>query len=63
MGTLRFSDLRITPLSANAAFVLGRWRLERAEPIGGVFTLILRRDHGRWVIIHDHTSAEPKDAS
>jgi ketosteroid isomerase-like protein len=31
MGTLAFSDVEITPLSANAAVVLGRWRLTRAN--------------------------------
>src|SRR5205807_3668039 len=36
MGTLTFSDLEITLLSKDAALVLGRWRLKRAndEPHG-----------------------------
>lgn len=58
MGELTFSDLTIEPLGADAAFVLGRWRLKRnPDPasdlpdIGGAFTLILRRfdgSHGRF---------------
>lgn len=58
MGTLTFSDLEITPIGNNAAIVLGRWQLQRAndEPHGR-FTLILRRTKQSWKIIHDHTSS------
>ncbi len=58
MGHLTFSDLQITRISNDAALVLGRWRLDRAAPIGGAFSLVWRRDGDRWVIIHDHTSSE-----
>jgi len=57
-GELTFSDLDIHVLSRKAAYVLGRWRLERDKPIAGLFTLVLRRQHGRWVIVHDHTSSD-----
>ena len=58
MGTLSFSELEIHELSDRAAWLTGRWRLEReADAPHGVFTLILRRDAGGWRIIHDHTSA------
>lgn len=64
MGTLTFSDLEITPLCADAALVLGRWHLEReAGPVGGVFTLVLRRFPEGWRIIADHTSAVPVPAA
>jgi len=45
-------------LSPDAAVVLGRWRLARAndEPHGR-FTLIFRRMPEGWRIVHDHTSA------
>ena len=58
MGTLTFSDLEITPLSADAAVALGAWKLKRAsdEPHGR-FTLIFRRFPDGWRIVHDHTSA------
>ena len=58
MGTLSFSDIEITPLSADAAVVLGRWSLKRAndEPHGR-FTLIFKRLPEGWRIVHDHTSA------
>jgi ketosteroid isomerase-like protein len=60
MGTLTFSDIEITPFSADAAVVLGCWRLKRAndEPHGR-FTLIFKRLPEGWRIVHDHTSAAP----
>jgi ketosteroid isomerase-like protein len=60
MGTLNFSDIEITMLSPDAAVVLGRWRLNRAndEPHGR-FTLIFKRLPEGWRIVHDHTSAAP----
>jgi ketosteroid isomerase-like protein len=58
MGTLTFSEIEVTPLSADSAVVLGRWRLQRAndEPHGR-FTLIFKRLPEGWRIVHDHTSA------
>jgi ketosteroid isomerase-like protein len=60
MGTLAFSDIEVTLLSPDAAVVLGRWRLKRAndEPHGR-FTLIFKRLPEGWRIVHDHTSAAP----
>jgi ketosteroid isomerase-like protein len=60
MGTLSFSDIEVTMLSPDAAGVLGRWRLKRAndEPHGR-FTLIFKRLPEGWRIVHDHTSAAP----
>jgi ketosteroid isomerase-like protein len=56
--TRSFSDLEIARLSGDAAVVLGRWKLKRAndEPHGR-FTLILRLTSEGWRIVHDHTSA------
>jgi len=28
----------------------------QGEPVQGNFTLVLRKMHGRWAIVHDHTS-------
>jgi ketosteroid isomerase-like protein len=60
MGKLEFSNLRIEPLGADAAFVRGAWLL--TMPDGktphGLFTLIFRKFPDGWKIIHDHTSAE-----
>ena len=57
MGKTTFSGLEVRSLGDTAALVLGRWELEREpDPIGGNFTLVLEKQDGRWVIIHDHTS-------
>ena len=58
MGALTFSDVEISPLSADSAVALGAWKLKRAqdEPHGR-FTLIFRRFPEGWRIVHDHTSA------
>jgi len=59
MGTLKFSDLALTLLSPDAAWVFGHWELRRKnDRPGGVFTLILRKFPEGWKIIHDHTSVE-----
>jgi len=57
MGMMTFSDLEITMLSPDSAYILGRWRLERdKDRPGGVFTLIAKKFPEGWRIIHDHTS-------
>ncbi|MBM4165668.1 MAG: nuclear transport factor 2 family protein [Ignavibacteria bacterium] len=58
MGTLEFSDLEISVLEENVAWVLGKWKLKRAndEP-HGIFTLVMKKFDGEWKIVHDHTSS------
>ena len=60
MGQLDFSNLRITPLSADVAQVVGRWHLARpgaaTGDLQGHFLLIFRRIGGQWVIVADHSS-------
>ncbi len=57
MGTLHFSELKITPLSSDAALVIGRWRLVRkSDKPHGRFTLLFRHTPEGWRIVHDHTS-------
>ena len=57
MGRLTLGGLEITPLGDAAALVLGQWKLDGlGQPVGGNFTLVLRKIDGRWVIVHDHTS-------
>jgi ketosteroid isomerase-like protein len=58
MGKLTFSDMDVTLLADDAAYVFGRWRLDRAEDAPeGLFTLIFRKTDAGWRIVHDHTSA------
>jgi ketosteroid isomerase-like protein len=57
MGELSFSDIEITPIGADAAIVLGRWKLIRhSDKPHGFFTLLFRRTSAGWRIVHDHTS-------
>jgi ketosteroid isomerase-like protein len=58
MGKLTFSDLQVEVLGPDAAFVRGRWQLERSKDRpGGLFTLIFKRFPEGWRIVHDHTSS------
>ena len=60
MGTLAFEVLDVTPLGADGAVVLGRWKLSGLEaPAGGVFTVVFERRPEGWRIVHDHTSSDP----
>ena len=57
MGQLDFSNLEIRSLGADAALVLGNWRLARASgELGGIFTLVFQRFPDGWRIVHDHTT-------
>jgi uncharacterized protein (TIGR02246 family) len=56
-GTLDFSDIEVTTLSHDAAYVIGRWRVVAQDTTkAGLFTLIVRRIGGEWRITHDHSS-------
>jgi hypothetical protein len=58
MGRLEFDQLRIRLLGPEAALAIGRWHVDRGDdPVGGTFSLVLQLIDGRWVIVHDHTSA------
>ena len=60
MGQLRFSELEVRPLGAGFALAFGRWALARdaaaGGPVGGWFTLTLKKTRDGWRIILDHTS-------
>ena len=58
MGQLDFTNLRIQPLSPDAAHVIGRWHLARPTQgdLQGHFLLVFRRLNNRWVIVADHSS-------
>lgn len=58
MGFLSFEDIDVTVLAPDAAVVFGAWALDcETDPVSGLFTLVFRKKEGRWVIVHDHTSA------
>lgn len=57
MGTLTFSDVEITVLSRDAAFVVGSWALAREKDAPrGKFTLLFRKLKEGWRIVTDHSS-------
>lgn len=60
MGVLNFEDLDIKQLAPTWTMVFGRYRLTREAPLSnatGLFTLLLEKKAGNWIIVHDHTSA------
>lgn len=57
MGKLRFEILKVNPVSADAAYLTGKFFLKRSMgDVDGIFTLVLRKIEGQWVVVYDHTS-------
>ncbi len=57
MGHLVFAITRVDAVGADAAVVLGTWKLTESEHPGeGVFSLVFERRPEGWRIVHDHTS-------
>jgi ketosteroid isomerase-like protein len=57
MGKLQYEILKLNPISGDAAFMTGRFKLERGKRKNtGIFTLVFRKIDGRWVIVYDHTT-------
>jgi ketosteroid isomerase-like protein len=57
MGELQFNFINIEILDDNNAFVLGQWILKRVnDSPQGYFTLRLRKIHGEWKVVYDHSS-------
>ena len=58
MGRLAFTDLDVDILSQTDALVFGRWTLTRNSGTpNGLFTLHMRKENDRWIIVSDHTSS------
>lgn len=60
--SLTFDEVHVRPLTTDVALCSARFTLRRGTAVvaSGPFTLILTRRGDRWVIIYDHTSADPK---
>ncbi len=60
--SLSFDEVRVRPLTTDLAFATARFALRRGDSVvaSGPFTLILQKRGTRWLILHDHTSADPK---
>jgi uncharacterized protein (TIGR02246 family) len=60
MGKLEFANLRVEMLGPESAFVRGEFHLTMSDgkTPHGLFTLIFRKFHDGWKIVHDHSSGE-----
>lgn len=59
MGQLAFTILKVDVLAPDAAFVIGKWALDRNAPqedVSGHFTLLFKKKDGGWQIVADHSS-------
>ena len=57
-GTLHFYDIKVEMLAPDAAQLISRYHLDRAEsPQYGINTRLMRKVGGRWVIALNHVSA------
>ena len=60
--SLAFEEVRVRPLTTDLAYCTARFKLLRGDSVtaSGPFTLIVQKRGDRWLILHDHTSADPK---
>ncbi len=59
MGTLKFSNKSLDFVGERTIFVVGEWKLSRADSLGdlgGMYSLIWEKKNGEWVITTDHSS-------
>ena len=57
MGHLDFDIIHVKKISADYAYLVGKWMLTRSiGNLSGHFDLLLRKIKGRWVIVADHSS-------
>lgn len=57
MGKLTTTNIKISRLSKNYYFIIGKWYLKRSiGDISGHYNLLLKKINGQWVIIADHSS-------
>ena len=59
MGKLEFTNKSIEFIDKETIFVVGEWKLVRADSLGdlgGYYSLIWKKKNEEWVIIADHSS-------
>ena len=57
MGKLQFEFVEVRKLAPGYIFVVGKWMLFRSiGNLNGMYTLLLQKIKGQWVIIRDHSS-------
>ena len=56
MGKLSFNIILVKKLSKEYNYVIGKWYLQRSiGDLSGHYTLLFKKENGRWVIIADHS--------
>lgn len=60
--SLTFGEEHVRLLTPDVALATARFTLLRGDSVtaSGAFTLVLQKRGGRWYILHDHTSPDPK---
>jgi ketosteroid isomerase-like protein len=60
--SLSFEELDVQPLTLNLALATARFQLHQGDSLvaSGPFSLVLQRQGSRWLILHDHTSPDPR---
>lgn len=57
MGETRFEIMQIRALSDDVSLATGKYFLTRESgDLKGIFSVILRKIDGKWVVVYDHTS-------
>jgi hypothetical protein len=57
-GKLHFYNMKVDLLAADAAMLIGQYRLQRGTRLTeGVNTRLFRKVHGKWLITMNHVSA------
>lgn len=57
MGKLKFDILELNHIEKNTVFLIGKYTLTRSiGNVSGMFTLVLKKIKGQWLIISDHSS-------
>ncbi|MDA0729028.1 MAG: DUF4440 domain-containing protein [Bacteroidetes bacterium] len=58
MGILTFVNISWLPLSSDTGLLVGSWHLAKdgLDDASGMYSLVWRRQEGRWLIVADHSS-------
>ena len=57
MGNLTFEVISLEGLGTDAAFMIGKWKLDYPDKsVEGHYTLLYRKINGKWLVVADHSS-------
>ncbi|MGH9261283.1 MAG: YybH family protein [Acidimicrobiales bacterium] len=60
--SLSFEEVAVRSLGPATAFATARFALHRGDSLvaSGPFTIVLEKRAGGWLIVHDHSSSDPR---